>query len=286
MPDTTKTAHHPVPDLVIKPSKGWGSLALDELWEYRDLLRFHISRNIKGKYRQMALGPLWIILQPIVNMVLFTFVFGKVARLPSEGIPYPIFTFVAILPWRYFATCTQSSLGSLVTNMNIISKVYFPRLVMPLSAAIAAIVDFLICFVIMIGLMLYFHYIPGWKTLLIPLYLLFAGMTGLGIGLWTASLTVRFRDLKLVANNGIRVAMYATPVAYSATLIAEKFPEWMWLYKLNPMYWVIEGFRWSLLDTGNPPELYMLIPIGLVVLLLITGAYVFRRTERTIVDLL
>lgn len=285
-PRSAPPSSGPIPDLVIQPTKGWGALGLDELWRYRDLLWFHVLRNIKGKYRQMALGPLWIILQPVVNMILFTFIFGNVARLPSEGVPYPIFTYTALLPWLLFANATQQALGSLVAQMNIISKVYFPRMIMPLSATLSSFVDFLISFLVLIGMLIWFGRVPGWQILLLPAFLLLAAAAGLGIGLWTASLTVRFRDLKLVANNGVRIAMYLTPVAYSGTVIAERFPRWMWLYRLNPMYWVIEGFRWSLLGVGNPPEPYMLIPIGLTILLLIGGAYVFRRTERTIVDLL
>ncbi len=274
------------PTITIQATQGWGHLDLRDLWEYRDLLRFHIMREIKGRYRQMALGPLWIVLNPIINMVLFTFVFGKVARLPSEGVPYPIFTYTAMLPWIYFSSAAQNSMGSLVAEMGVISKIYFPRLIMPISATVAGLIDFLISFLVLLGLMVWFGFPPTWRMLLLPVYLLLAAGGGLGIGLWTASLTVRFRDLKLVAASAVRVFMYLTPVAYSATLIAEKFPDWMWLYRLNPLYWVIEGFRWCLLGIGNPPEPYMLIPIALTILLLISGAYVFRRTERTIVDLL
>lgn len=286
MTEKSPSIHGPAPDLVIQPTKGWGQLGLDELWHYRDLLWFHVLREVKGKYRQMALGPLWIILQPVINMIIFTFVFGKVARLPSEGIPYPIFTYVALLPWTFFSSCTQRSLGSLVSQMGIISKVYFPRMIMPLSGVCSAFVDFLMSFFVLAGLMIFYGAVPGPQLVFLPLFLLLAAATGLGIGLWTAAIAVRFRDLALVASSGIRLAMYVTPVAYSATIIAEKFPNWMWLYKLNPMYWVIEGFRWCLLQTGNAPEPYMAVPVGLVILLLITGAYVFRRTERTIVDLL
>jgi lipopolysaccharide transport system permease protein len=170
--------------------------------------------------------------------------------------------------------------------MGVISKVYFPRLIMPISATISGLVDFLMSFVVLLGMMIFYGFFPSWKIVFLPLFLLLAGCAGLGIGLWTATLAVKFRDLAIVAGNGIRVAMYLTPVAYSATLIEEHLPQWVWLYKLNPMYWVIEGFRWCLLGTDRPPELYMLIPVALTALVLITGAFVFTRTERTIVDLL
>lgn len=275
-----------IPTVTIKHTRGWGNIGLRDLWEYRDLLRFHVWRNVKGKYRQMALGPLWIILNPIINMVLYSFIFGSVARLPSEGVPYPVFVYVAMLPWLFFAGACQDSMGSLVAEMPVISKVYFPRLIIPISAVIATFIDFLVSFLVLIGMMLFFGYIPGLRMALLPLFLLLAASTGLGVGLWGATLTVRFRDLRIVANNVVRIGMFLTPVAYSATVIAERLPDWMWLYKLNPMYWVIEGFRWSLLGTGNTPEPYMLIPVGIVLVLLVSGAYVFRRTERTIVDLL
>jgi len=272
--------------LVIQATRGWGALGLRDLWEYRDLLWFHVWRNVKGKYRQMALGPLWIILTPLINMVVFSVVFGRLARLPSEGVPYPIFTYTALVPWTFFGSACQQSVGSLVAQMQVISKVYFPRMIMPISATITAFIDFLVSFAVLVLMMLLVGFRPTLGVVFLPLFVLLAAAAGLGVGLWTASLTVRFRDVRFLVASGVRVAMYLTPVAYSATLISERFPQWMWLYKANPMYWVIEGFRWGLLGVGNRPEPFMLIPVGLVLLLLVSGAYVFRRTERTIVDLL
>ena len=284
---TDKTSiHGPAPDLVIQPTKGWGSLGLDELWHYRDLLWFHVWRNIKGKYRQMALGPLWIILQPVIQMIVFSFIFGRVAKLSSEGVPYILMVYVAMVPWTFFSNACQQSVTSLVGQMGVISKVYFPRMIVPLSATLSGLVDFTMSFIVYMLIMLASGYFPGWPALFMPFFLLLAMCSALGVAFWTASLTVRFRDLALVVKYGMELALFLTPVAYSANVIAERIPQWMWLYKLNPMYWVIEGFRWSLLGIGNPPEMYMLIPVGLVILLLISGAFVFRRTERTIVDLL
>lgn len=271
------------PTITIKASKGFGSLNLGELWEYRDLLRFHIMREVKGKYRQMALGPTWIILQPIINMVVLSFIFGRVAKLPSDGIPYPIFTYTALIPWTFFSNSCQFTSGCLVAEMGVISKVYFPRLIVPIASILARLVDFLICFVILIGMMIAFGYYPSLRWLALVPYMVFCVATALTVGFWTASLAVRFRDVILVVRYGMQVAMYLTPVGYAVSNVPQ---EWLWLFKLNPMFWVIEGFRWALVGKGMPLEPYAFIPIGAVVLLMILGAFVFRRTERTVVDLL
>jgi lipopolysaccharide transport system permease protein len=268
---------------VIQPTRGWGKLALHEVWEYRELLWFLTSRDIKGRYRQMALGPLWIVIKPLIHMVIFSVIFGGLAKLPSEGLPYPIFTYTAILPWTYFAGAASASVGSLVSQMHVISKVYFPRLVVPFSAVLSGLVDLFVSFIVLLGMMAYYGFVPNLAVLALPLYILLAMATALGVGLWGATLAVRFRDLQFAIMYGIQVWMYATPVAYTAKLIPER---WQLLYQLNPLYWVVEGFRWALLGKGQPPQLLMLIPVGFVVLLLISGAFVFRRTERTIVDLL
>lgn len=281
-----KTQHTSSPTLIIQASKGWGCLALGELWDYRDLLWFHVWREVKGKYRQMALGPIWIVLQPIIQMAVFSFIFGRIAKLSSDGIPYLLMVYVAMLPWTFFSNACTASVGSLVTQMGVISKVYFPRMIIPLSTVLGGLVDFAISFIVFLVIMFAMGYSPGWRIVFMPLYLLLAVGSALAVGLWTASLTVRFRDLRLVVQYGVQIAMYATPVAYSASEIAKNIPQWMWLYRLNPMFWVIEGFRWSLFGIGTPPELYMVIPVGLVILGVISGAFIFRRTERTIVDLL
>ena len=272
-----------MPTLVIQPTSGWSSLALHELWEYRELLWFLTWRNIKGRYRQMALGPLWIVIKPLVDMVIFSIIFGTLAKLPSEGVPYPIFAYTALLPWGYFSGAAGASVGSLISQMGLISKVYFPRLVVPISAVLSGLVDLVISFLILLGMMAYFGFAPSVAMLTLPLYVLLATATALGVGLWSAALAVRYRDLRTAISYGLRAWMWATPVAYTASLIPER---WQLLYQLNPMYWVIEGFRWALLDKGHPPQPLMLIPVSFVLLLLVSGAFVFRRTERTIVDLL
>jgi len=276
-----RSTERAVPALVIQPTTGWSSLALHELWQYRELLWFLTSRNIKGRYRQMALGPLWIVINPLVEMVIFSLIFGGLAKLPSDGLPYPIFTYTALLPWGYFSGAAGASVGSLVSQMSMISKVYFPRLVVPISAVLSGLVDLAISSLVLLGMMAYYGFAPSPAMLTLPLYVLLATAAALGVGLWSATLAVRYRDLRNAIGYGLRVWMFATPVAYAASLIPER---WQWLYQLNPMYWVIEGFRWALLGKGQAPQPLMLVPVSFVLLLLISGAFVFRRTERTIVD--
>jgi lipopolysaccharide transport system permease protein len=271
------------PMLVIKPTRGWGRLALAELWEYRELLWFMTWREVKGRYRQMALGPLWILIRPLVGAVMFSLVFGRLARLPSEGVPYPLFTFTALLPWTYFAGATTASVGSLVSRMNLISKVYFPRLIVPLSAVFSNLIDLAFSFVVLAGMMVFYGVKPSLNILALPFYVLLASCTSLAVGLWCSALAVKFRDLQIGISHGLQIWMFGTPVAYTATLVPER---WLWLYQLNPMYWAVEGFRWSVLGIGQPPQAAMLIPAGIILLLVVTGAFIFRRTERNIVDLL
>ena len=271
------------PDLVIKPTTGWGSLGLGDLWQYRELVWFLTLRDIRGRYRQMALGPIWIIIKPVASMVVFSLVFGRLANLPSDGIPYPIFTYTALLPWIYFQTSTMQSVNSMRTRMSIISKIYFPRLVVPCSAVISGLVDLAISSVVLMGMMAYFGFVPTIAALALPLYLLMAIAAALALGLWTSALEVKFRDFSLALTYGLQGWMYLTPVAYTSSLIPERYEL---LYKLNPLYWVIEGFRWGLLDKGQAPELLMLAPVSLILVAGWTGLYVFRRTERTVVDLL
>jgi lipopolysaccharide transport system permease protein len=251
---------------------------LRDVWEYRELLYFLLWREIKGRYRQMAFGPLWIIIAPLIQMVIFSFVFGTLARLPSEGVPYPIFTYVALLPWQFFANAARNAAGSLLSQQHVIAKVYFPRLVIPLSTALSALVDFLASFVVLIGMMLVYRITPTWAVLMLPRFVLLAGATALAVGL-----AVKYHDVSIAVGFGITIWQYLTPVAYSATLAPAR---WLWLYQLNPMYWVVEGFRGALLSTGTPPNWTLAMAIGGVLVALITGAFYFRRTERTIVDVL
>ena len=271
------------PVLVIQPTRGWGSLALHEVWEYRDLLYFLIWRDIKGRYRQMALGPLWIVLRPLFNMVLFTLIFGTVAKLPSDGIPYPLFTYTALLPWTFFAGAATGAANSLLGYKDLIAKVYFPRLIVPVVSILSALIDFCMSFVILLGLMVFYGYYPTWTAIfMLPLYLFLAGATALSVGLWVASWIVHYHDVNEILSYIIRGWMYITPVVYASSIIPER---WQWLYRLNPMTNVIEGFRGTLLETGQPSELMFLLSLLLIVPLLISGTFYFRRTERTIIDI-
>jgi lipopolysaccharide transport system permease protein len=271
------------PTTVIRPSRGWGALGLEDVWEYRELLFFLLWREVKGRYRQMAFGPLWIMLVPLADMVIFSVIFGSFAKLPSEGVPYPIFTYVALLPWQLFANATQKSAESLLSQRHVISKVYFPRLVIPLAAVGSALVDFLASFVVLAGMMLLYRVDVTWAAASLPLFLALAGATSLAIGLWLAGLAVKFHDVGLGVRYGIQVWKYVTPVAYSATLVPER---WQALYRLNPMAGVVQGFRWALLGAGQAPDWTTAVSAGAVLVLLVAGAYYFRRTERTIVDMI
>jgi lipopolysaccharide transport system permease protein len=273
----------PLSYMEIKPRKGWGDLGIKEIWEFRELLYFLIWREIKGRYRQMALGPTWIILKPFVTMVVLSLVFGKLAKLPSEGVPYPLFSYSALLPWTLFTVSLNKSATSLVANMGVISKVYFPRMVVPISTACAGLVDFFMSFLILIGMMIYFGYMPGPKLLILPMYLALAVATAMSVGLWLATLAVKFRDVAFAVEHLLQVAMYLTPVVYPASMVPEA---WRGLYMLNPMAQVVEGFRWALVSAGRAPDLSTLAVWGIVLFLLFCGAHLFRRTERTVVDLM
>lgn len=271
------------PRIVIRPSHGWGRLDLHEVWEYRELVYFMLWRDLKGRYRQTALGPLWVIIQPLTTMILYSIIFGVVAKLPSEGFPYPIFIYTALLPWSFFAGAAALSANSLVADMHLISKVYYPRLVGPIAAILASLMDFLISFAILLGMMLYYGIMPTWTVLIVPLYLVLAGATGLAIGLWFASWIAHYRDVAKLLGYILQGWMYASPVVYSISVVPN---QWRTLYRLNPMVGVVEGFRWALLGTGRPPDWTLLLSAVLAIPVLIFGAYYFRHTERTIVDVI
>ena len=269
--------------ILIRANTGWGHVQLGEIWRYRELLWYLTLREIKARYRQSALGPLWFILKPLINMVIFSLVFGNLAKLPSDGIPYPIFTYIALIPWTYFQSSTTMAVASLVSRMDIISKVYFPRLIVPISATLANLVELGMSFLVLLGMMAFYHLPLRPLMLTLPLFVVFASVVSLAVGLLGATLAVRYRDVVLGVTFALQAWMFLTPVAYSASLIGEK---WLWLYQLNPMYWVIEGWRWALLGKGQAPNTYMLIPAVTFTVLMVLGVFVFRRTERTIVDLL
>lgn len=267
--------------LRLEPTRGWGSLKLRELWDYRDLVYFLLWREIKGRYRQMALGPLWLVIQPLFSIVLNTLVFGVLANLPSDGLPYPLFNYTAMLPWQFFANAVVKSASSLVNNQQLITKVYFPRLVMPIVGALSGLLDFVISFGLLLMLTLYYGFVPKLTVLAVPLFLLLAALTALSVGLWLAAIQARFRDVGFMLGYMLQAWMYATPVVYATTVIPDR---WLFFYHLNPMTVVVEGFRWALLGTGKLMLVPSLISVLGVLVLLVTGAFIFRRTERTIID--
>jgi lipopolysaccharide transport system permease protein len=270
-----------LPTYRIDPPSRWTSIELRELWQYRELLYFLTWRDIKVRYKQTALGAAWAILQPVFMMVVFSLFFGKLARIPSDGIPYPVFTFCALLPWQMFAHALTESSNSLVGNQNLITKVYFPRLVVPISAVLGGLVDFLIAFVILLAMMLYYGIVPGWQVITLPGFVLLAILSALGVGLWLSALNVQYRDVRYTINFLIQIWLFATPVAYPSSIVPEK---WRALYGLNPMAGVVEGFRWALLGKAQPPGALLWVSVAVVLLILIGGLYYFRRMEQQFAD--
>ncbi len=271
------------PTVVIQPSKGLFQLDLWAVWQYRELLYFLIWRDVKVRYKQTAIGAGWAILQPLLTMVIFTVVFGTFAKIPSDGLPYPIFAYSALLPWTYFAQAISHSGASLVSSAHLISKVYFPRLIVPISAAVAPLVDFAIAFVILLGMMVWFGTTPTWGILVLPLFLFLALVTALAVALWLSALNVKYRDIGYAIPFLVQSWMYASPIAYPVSLVPEK---WRLLYGLNPMAGVIEGFRWALLSKESPDFGQMAVSTAVVLALLLGVIIYFKRTERTFVDVI
>jgi len=271
-----------IPTTYIKPSKGWMSIDFKELWRFRELIYFLTWRDIKVRYKQAVLGVAWALLQPVLTVAIFTIVFGILLQTPSQGLPYPLFAISALLPWQLFANALNRSSLSLVTNANLITKIYFPRLSIPLSAIFAALVDFGVSFVVLIAMMIFYQYMPGWNILWLPVIILFAVLTALAVGLWLAALNVQYRDVQHMVPFLIQVWMYASPIVYPIEIIPEGI--WRVLYGLNPMVGVIQSYRWALLG-GDQPDLTMLISIVVVLFLLVGGFYYFRRLEKTFADI-
>ena len=271
----------PLPVLRIEPSRGWVSLKLGELWEYRELLYFLTWRDIKVRYKQTVLGAAWAIIQPFFTMVVFSLFFGKLAKVPSDGIPYPIFAYAALVPWNFFAQGLTQSSDSLVGSANLIKKVYFPRLAIPISTVISGSVDFILAFTVLLGMIVYYGMSPSAKVLWLPLLLLLAVTTSLGVGLWLSALNVQFRDVKYTVPFLTQFWMFATPIAYPSSLLHEP---WRTVYGLNPMVGVVEGFRWALLGTKTAPGPMILVSALAAVMILVGGAFYFRRMEKTFAD--
>ena len=285
MTDSRQITQRPTENLhiPIEPSRGWQPLEWRELWAYRELLFFLTWRDIKVRYQQTVLGAAWAVLQPVLTMLIFSIIFGSLAKLPSDGIPYPVFTFTALLPWQLFAFALTSSSNSLIDNQNLITKVYFPRLIVPLASTIAGLVDFAIAFIVLLGMMFYYHITPQAYVWSLPLFLLLALASALAVGLWLSALNVKYRDIRYVVPFLSQFWLYATPVAYSSQLIPEK---WRWLFSLNPMTGVVEGFRWALLGKSALNLPFLLISAVVVLLLLVSGLYYFKRVESGFADVI
>ena len=267
--------------LVIRPSKPWRALDLGEVWQYRELLFFLSWRDIKVRYKQTALGVAWAVLQPVFTMAVFSIFFGRLAGIPSAGVPYPIFAFCGLLPWQLFAYSLTESSNSLVANKELITKVYFPRLVIPVSAVFAGLVDFLISFAVLIGMIGYYQIVPTRAIWTLPLFALLAMSVALGVGLWLSALNVRYRDVRYTLPFLTQVWLVATPIAYPSTLVPE---QWRALYGINPMAGVVEGFRWALLNAGPPPGPMLAVSVLVTVVIFVSGLYYFRRMERIFAD--
>ena len=267
---------------LIEPSRGWISLNLRELWEYRELLYFLTWRDVKVRYKQTVLGAAWAIIQPFFTMVVFSLFFGNLAKIPSDGIPYPIFSYAALVPWTFFANGMSQSSNSLVGAANLIKKIYFPRLVIPISSVISGVVDFALAFVVLLGMMLAYGIVPTINVVFLPLLLLLAFVTALGVGMWLSAMNVQFRDVRYTVPFLTQFWMFATPIAYPSSLIQNDLLRT--LYGLNPMTGVIEGFRWALLDTNTAPGPMIIVSSLAAVALLVSGAFYFRRMEKTFAD--
>jgi lipopolysaccharide transport system permease protein len=271
-----------LPTIVIEPANRWLDLRIRDVWEYRELLFFLAWRDISVRYKQTVLGAAWAVIQPFFNMIVFTLFFGEFAGIPSNGVPYPVFSFAGLLAWQYFATAVDQSSNSLVGNSNLVSKVYFPRLLIPLSSLLPGLVDFCIAFVLMIGMMIVYGIAPTWNLLWLPVFLLLALVTALGTGLWLSALNVQYRDIRYIIPFLTQLWLFASPVAYPSSIIPEK---WRLLYGLNPMASVIEGFRWALLGTNTAPGPMVFASAACALLLAISGLLYFRKMEQVFADM-
>ncbi len=280
VPDPTSGGE--TPEIIIRPSHGWTALGLRHIWEYRELLYFLTWRDIKVRYKQTLLGGLWAIIQPFSMMVVFSVIFGRMARVPTDGVPYPIFAYAGLLPWMFFSKGLMDSANSLVGSQNLITKVYFPRLVIPISSVLSGLVDFALAFIVLIGMMFYYGIQPTAGILVLPALVFLTFVTSLGVGLWFSAMNVRYRDVRYTVPFLTQLWLFATPVGYPSSLLEEP---WRTVYGLNPMVGVVEGFRWALVGAENPPQAMVVISTAMSIFLMITGMFYFRRMERTFADI-
>lgn len=271
-----------IPMIRVERSRGWVSLRLGDLWEYRELVYFLTWRDMKVRYKQTVLGAAWAILQPVLTMLVFSLFFGRLAHMPSEGVPYPIFTFAALVPWTFFANGLTQSSNSLVGSANLITKVYFPRLIVPVATVFSGVIDFVLAFVVLIVMMGYYHLVPPATALWLPLFLLLAVTAALGTGLWLSAMNVQFRDVRYTVPFLTQFWLFATPIAYPSSLLREP---WRTIFAINPMVGAVEGFRWALFGHTPPPLAAVTVSFASALLLLASGALYFRRMERTFADI-
>lgn len=273
-----------VPVTHITPPGRWWVLPFGELWDFRELVYFFVWRDIKIRYKQTVIGAAWAVLQPFLTMLVFWLFFGTLAHIPSQGLPYPVFYYSALLPWIYFAASLANATNTIVENQRVITKVYFPRLALPLSSVLSGLVDFAVSFLLFVAMMIYYHVHPTLAFFWMPVFLLMAVLTALGVGLWLAALNAIYRDVRYVVPFLVQFWLFASPVVYPSSLVSAKWPKWAWLYGLNPMVGVIEGFRWSVAGSGNPPGRLLLASSGVVLVVLLSGLAYFQKMETTIAD--
>lgn len=281
VPAAHPVEHDDIPILRIRPSRGWAALNLRDLWHYRELIALLTWRDIQVRYKQTALGVAWVVMQPLLTTLVFTVIFGNLARLPSENLPYAVFALAALVPWNFFAAAFGKGSTSLVGSANLISKVYFPRLVIPIASILAGLVDLAIALLVLLALTVYYQIVPTLAIVTLPLFLLLALAAALGVSLWLSALNVQYRDVAFVAPFFTQLWFYATPIVYSVSLVPERWRVWL---GLNPMASVAEGFRWAVLGKAPPSSAMLLLSVAVTGVILISGAFVFRRMERTFAD--
>jgi lipopolysaccharide transport system permease protein len=283
MPDPMTAKYAPSHRTLIRPPSAWPELGLGELWRYRDLLLVLVWRDISANYRQSIIGYGWAVFKPLLTMIVFSVIFGMFARFPSDGLPYPLFVFAGLLPWLYFSSCLTGTSNSVVGNAHLLTKVYFPRLILPLTSLVSGLADFTIQFILLGGMMLWFGVAPSWTILLVPGLVVLAMLAALSVGLWLTAINVKFRDVGVMVPFLLQMWIWITPIAYPSSLVPER---WRLLYALNPMTGVVDTFRWALFGTAPPNGPMMGISFSVVAILLISGLYYFRKVERTFADVI